>query len=290
MQTSARRQTQTNWQFHLFLSDFMNSKIIPLAICSGIPSNLQLMYCYCHGSRHPSGKVKMSLQIVHFLYQSRSQRKQFPTGPSWCESKMLRPKSCQTLFQFNHTIMRLSFCFSTNLHAVKPTVDCTQSFCQPIHIWRYPWHPAAPCIGLQKGWRQRSQWSLRHLPGNVVGHRCRTQVFGGQTWGQVELMLCQKVVTRNHVLCCRLFNRVWKQRSTEHLILAVPCYQSWVSRLIISSPAGRVRRMATTCCCVWFLVPHCPPPKHEPDVWWGSETWAVSWVPFVFHCNLWDTP
>ena len=82
------------------------------------------------------------------------------------ESKMLRPKPCQTLYQFDHSIMRtLSFCFSTDLHLVKP------SRLHAIVV------SAAPCIGLQKGWLQQSQWSLRHLPGNV-GHRFRTQVFG----------------------------------------------------------------------------------------------------------------
>lgn len=71
------------------------------------------------------------------------------------ESKMLRPKPCQTLYQFDHSIMRtLSFCFSTDLHLVKPS---------RLHAIVMS---VAPCIGLQKGWLQQSQWSLRHLAGD----------------------------------------------------------------------------------------------------------------------------
>lgn len=38
---------------------------------------------------------------------------------------------------------------------------------------------------------------------------------------------------------------------------------------------------------LWFIVPPCPPPKHEPDIWWVKLGQAHWHLPFLFY-NLWD--
>ena len=138
---------------------------------------------------------------------------------------------------------------------------------------------AAPCIGLQKGSLQQSQWSLRHLPGNV-GHRFRTQVGTNMRTGWVNslpkkwshIFIMFSAVSDSTIFSMQTtFN--WFNRSPHSGTTMLP----WASRLIISSPTGRVRRMATTCeDCDLLCRPAPPQNMNRPAIRLASWATVIS--------------
>ena len=104
----------------------------------------------------------------------------------------------------------LSFCFSTDAHLVKPTVDCMQSLYQ-LHL----------ALGSRKGGCNKvsEAWDI-WLGTNMRIGRVNSLPISAHIYLYIIY----------HVLCCKWFNRfnyfLCKQRSTDstdHLIPAVPC-------------------------------------------------------------------